>query len=93
LAAGDTNFLSVKRWPFKLGEPGSILGRTSARGLEIIEEKVAYYLYIDISKWLDFRVFSDKEVKIVYRYLGSPINWAIAFWEIRSPLSGEIDKQ
>jgi hypothetical protein len=23
------------------------------------------YLYIDISKWLDFRVFSDKDVKIV----------------------------
>jgi hypothetical protein len=23
------------------------------------------YLYIDISKWLDFHVFSDKDVKIV----------------------------
>ena len=23
------------------------------------------YLYIDIRKWLDFRVFSDKNVKIV----------------------------
>ena len=49
--------------PYKLGAPGSILGRTSTQGLKIIEEKVL--LYIDISKWLDFRVFSDKDVKIV----------------------------
>jgi hypothetical protein len=31
------------------------------KGLKIIEEK-ELYLYIDISKWLDFRVFSDKDV-------------------------------
>jgi hypothetical protein len=40
------------------------------------------YLYIDISKWLDFRVFSDKDVKIVgtlfpyqlgYSLLGNPL--------------------
>ena len=49
--------------PYKLGDAGSILGRTSTQGLKIIEEKVL--LYIDISKWLDFRVFSDKDVKIV----------------------------
>ena len=28
------------RLPFKLGEPGSILGRTSTQSLKIIEEKV-----------------------------------------------------
>jgi hypothetical protein len=33
------------------------------RGLKIIEEKEL--LCIEISKWLDFRVFSDKDVKIV----------------------------
>ena len=33
------------------------------QGLKIIEEKC--YPYIDISKWLDFRVFSDKDVKTV----------------------------
>jgi hypothetical protein len=49
--------------PFKLGDTGSILDRTSTQGLKIIEEKVL--LYIDISKWLDFRVFPDKDVKIV----------------------------
>ena len=27
-----------RRLPFKLGDPGSILGRTSAQGLNIIEE-------------------------------------------------------
>ena len=47
-----------------LGEPGSILGRTSTQGLKIIEEK-ELYLFIDISNWLDFRVLSDKDVKIV----------------------------
>jgi hypothetical protein len=44
-------------------DAGSILGRTSTQGLKKLEEKS--YLYIDISKWLDFRVFSVKEVKIV----------------------------
>ena len=51
------------RLPFKPVDPRSILGWTSTPGLKIIEEK--FYLYIDISKWLDFRVFSDKDVKIV----------------------------
>jgi hypothetical protein len=27
------------RLPFKLGDPGSMLGRTSTQGLQIIEEK------------------------------------------------------
>jgi hypothetical protein len=42
---------------------------------------------MQVVQWLDFRVFSDKDVKIV-RCLGSPINWAIA-----SPMSEELDKQ
>jgi hypothetical protein len=42
------------RLPFKLGEPGSILGWTSTQGLKIIEEKEL--------PLLDFRVFSDKDV-------------------------------
>jgi hypothetical protein len=57
--------LLVQSWsprlPLKLGEPGSIFGRTSTQGLKIIEEKVLY-LYIDISKCLDFRIFLDKDV-------------------------------
>jgi hypothetical protein len=44
--------------------PGSILGRTSTQGLKIIEKRKSY-LYIDISKWLDFRVFWNKDVQIV----------------------------
>ena len=42
--------------------------------------------YIDVSKWLAFRVFSDKDVNtgylgstiIKFSVIGSPINWAIA---------------
>jgi hypothetical protein len=63
------NFISVK-FPnnhhaclSSLGDSGSILGRISTRGLKIIEEKVVPF--IDISKWLDFLVFSDKNVNIV----------------------------
>jgi hypothetical protein len=43
-------------------DPGSILWRISTQGLKIIEERVLPLLYID-SKWLDFCVFSDKDVK------------------------------
>jgi hypothetical protein len=50
------------RLPFKPVDPCSVLGRIPTPGLKIIEEK--FYLYIDISKWLDFRVFSDKDVRI-----------------------------
>jgi hypothetical protein len=38
---------------------------TWVQGLKIVEEKKLPLLYIDISKWLDVRVFSDKDVKIV----------------------------
>jgi hypothetical protein len=40
----------------------SLVGPPETQGLKITEEKVLY-LYIDINKWLDFRVFSDKDVK------------------------------
>ena len=49
---------------FQAGDPGSILGRTSTQYLKTIAEKVLY-LYISIGKGLAFRVFSDKDVKIV----------------------------
>jgi hypothetical protein len=46
--------------PFGLGwtQVQAFLG---PQGLKIIEEKS--HLYFDISKWLNFRVFSDKDVK------------------------------
>ena len=34
------SFVVTIRLPFKLGDPVSILGRTSTQGLKIIEEKV-----------------------------------------------------
>jgi hypothetical protein len=42
------------RLPFKLGDSGSILGRTSTQGLQIIEEKDSAIplQYIGIGKWL-----------------------------------------
>jgi hypothetical protein len=46
----------------KLGDTGSILGRTETWETQI-EEKELYRYIDDISKWLDFRVFSDKDVK------------------------------
>ena len=33
----------LTRLPFKLGEPGSILGWTSTQGLKIIEERESYH--------------------------------------------------
>jgi hypothetical protein len=60
------------RQSFKLGDPGSILGRTSTQGLKITEEKELPLYYTN--KWLDFRVFSaDKDVKSrVRRFFGKP---------------------
>ena len=58
--------ITPARLSFKLGDPGSILGRTSTRAIKVLKElRSKCYRYIDISKWLDFRVFSDKDVKIV----------------------------
>jgi hypothetical protein len=48
---------------FKLGDSGSIFARTSTQALKITEAKELPF--IDISEWLDFRVFSDKDVKII----------------------------
>ena len=70
------------RLPFKLGDPGSILGRTSTQGLKIIEEN---YLYNDISKWLDFHIISDR--KLNRSYLGFPVNW-----EIHLPMSDKLKR-
>ena len=45
------------------GGSGSIPGRTNTQGLKVIEEKVLPLPYIYICKWLDLRVFLDKDVK------------------------------
>jgi hypothetical protein len=45
--------------------PFKLLGQNSTQGLEITEEKVLpSHCAIDINKWLDFRVFSDKDVTV-----------------------------
>ena len=77
---------SHERLPFKLRDPGSILSRTSTQGLKITEEKKLFY--INISKWLGFA--SSRIRTLNRRYIGSPINWAIACWEIRSPMSEKL---
>ena len=41
------------------GGSGSIPGLTNTQGLRIIEERCC----LNICKWLDFRVFSDKDDK------------------------------
>jgi hypothetical protein len=74
----------------KLGDPGSILGPdlySSHIGLKIIEEK--FYLYIDISKWLDFRVFSDKDVKIA----GTSDPYQLGNSLLGNPLTNEWEMQ
>ena len=48
---------------YRAGGSGSIPGRTNTQGLKINEEKVEGSLCSNICKWLDFRVFSDKDVK------------------------------
>ena len=72
----------------KLVDPGSILGRTSTQGRKISMRKC--YLYIDVSKWLDFCIFSDKDVKIVDTL--DPPSTGIGN-QIRSPMSSQLNKQ
>jgi hypothetical protein len=45
------------------------------------------------SKWLDFRVFSDKDVKMVGISNPFQVAWTIGCWEICSPISEKLDKQ
>jgi hypothetical protein len=65
LQKNRTGGVVITTLAFQAGKPGfnHWYDRTSTKGLKIIEEK-ELYLYIDISKWLDFRVFSDKDVKL-----------------------------
>ena len=53
--------VGATRLSFELGDQGSSPGRTSTQGLKITEEKVLPLL--NTSKWLDFGVFSDKDIK------------------------------
>ena len=61
------------RLPFKL------LGQNSTQGLKITEEKVLpLHCANDINKWLNFRVFLDKDVTVKsYRYLGPLIPYQL----------------
>ena len=54
--------IMVTKLAFQAGRPGSILGRISTQDLKLRKKS---YLYNDFSKWLDFRVFSDKDVRIL----------------------------
>ena len=65
LAAGFTKTYRWRNILRKRAKPAFSIFIISDVSRSTYQEKSSAFTYIDISKWLDFRVFSDKDVKIV----------------------------